>query len=253
MRYRIIDIEVGERMSNFIKTAIIIAGGEGSRLWPLTEGNPKAMVEVNKKPLIYYDIQWLKSYGIEHIVIGVAYHKEKIIDYIKENDNFGVKIDISEHTVNGGTAEAFNLAISRFVRDENFVGMNCDELTNMNLSNMIAQHEAEKPLLTMALAPFYCRFSVVQFGEGSSKISGFQYGKKLQSVPVSIGIYAFNKAILPHIPKTGSIENTTFASLASIGMATGYMLDDNENWISINTMKDIKEAEAEIGKWSLKG
>lgn len=232
-----------------IKTAVIIAGGEGSRLWPLTNDKPKAMVEVNGKPLLYWDIEWLKSYGIEHIVVGVAYHKEKIVEYLHQNDNFGLKIDISEHTVDGGTAEAFNLAITRFIRDENFVGMNCDELTNMDLSKLVAIHEAKKPLLTMALAPFYCRFSVVNF-DNDLRIHDFQYGKKLKSLPVSMGVYVFNKNIVSHIPKSGSIEDTTFVDLVKANQVLGSMLSDNEYWVSVNTIKDIKEAEAEIKKWN---
>ncbi len=232
---------------SLIKTAIIIAGGEGSRLWPLTVDKPKAMVNVFGKPLLYWDINWLKSHGIKHIVIGVAYHKEKIIEYLREKNNFDLDIDISEHTVEGGTAEAFNLAITRYVNDEDFVGMNCDELTNMNLSKLISFHEQKKPLITMALAPFYCRFSVVDLSE-DYKISNFQYGKKLKSLPVSMGVYIFNKTVIDEMPKNGSIEDLTFARLVNSGKIIGHMLEDNEYWISVNTAKDIKDAETELKK-----
>ena len=234
-----------------IKTAIIIAGGEGSRLWPLTADKPKAMAEVLGRPLLYWDINWLKSYNIKHIVVGVAYHKEKIIDYLHENNNFDLDIDISEHTVDGGTAEAFNLAISRYVNDKDFIGMNCDELTNMDLSKLVEFHEQKKPLITMALAPFYCRFSVVDFGT-DSKINNFQYGKKIKSLPVSMGVYVFSRKVIDEIPKKGSIEDLTFAKLVSSGKIIGHMLDDSEYWVSVNTVKDLKEAETEIKKLETK-
>ena len=231
-----------------IKTAIIIAGGEGSRLWPLTADKPKAMVDVLEKPLLYWGINWLKSYNVKHIVIGVAYHKEKIIEYLSENNNFDLDIDISEHTVEGGTAEAFNLAITRYVNDEDFVGMNCDELTNMNLSKLIKFHEQKKPLITMALAPFYCRFSIVNISR-NFKINDFKYGKKIKSLPVSMGVYVFNHAVIDEIPKKGSIEDMTFAKLVNSGKIIGHILEDNEYWISVNTVKDIKDAETELRKW----
>lgn len=231
-----------------IKTAIIIAGGQGLRLWPLTEDSPKAMINIDGKPLIYWDIQWLKSYGIDHVVVGVAYRKDKILKYLEENENFGIKIDISEHTVEGGTAEAFNFAIRRFVKDDNFVGMNCDELTSLNLSNLIDLHESRKPVVTMGLAPFYCRFSVVSF-DNDLTINDFQYGKKIQNLPISMGIYVFSKDITKYIPQKGSIEDTTFVSLVKSGRVIGRMLEDGEEWFSINTIKDVKEAETQIKIW----
>ena len=234
-----------------IRTAIIIAGGEGLRLLPLTNDKPKAMVEVKGKPLLYWDIQWLKSYGINHIVVGVAYRKDKIIKYLRENTNFGMKIDISEHTVEGGTAEAFNFAIKRFVPDENFVGMNCDELTNMSLSKLIELHESRRPLITMGLAPFHCRFSVVNFSD-DSKVKDFQYGKKIDSLPISMGVYIFNRNIINQIAEKGSIEDTTFAKLVKKDQVIGRMLSKEEEWISINTVKDIEEAEILLGSWDTK-
>ena len=148
----------------------------------------------------------------------------------------------------GGTAEAFNFAIRRFVKDDNFVGMNCDELTSLNLSNLIDLHESRKPVVTMGLAPFYCRFSVVSF-DNDLTINDFQYGKKIQNLPISMGIYVFSKDITKYIPQKGSIEDTTFVSLVKSGRVIGRMLEDGEEWFSINTIKDVKEAETQIKIW----
>ena len=224
-----------------IKTAVIIVGGEGSRLRPLTEDRPKTLVEVGGKPVLYRIIQWVKSYGINHIVLGVAYKKEKIYEYMKENDNFGLKVDFSEHTVEGGTAQAFKLAIDRFVNDDVFLAMNGDELTNMDISKMFEKHKLYNPYVTMALAPFDCRFSVVGIGD-DPKITGFEYGKKLQNIPVSIGVYIFSSEIRHLIPASGSIEDLVFTKLAKEGKMVSHMLADSDDWISINSIKDIEEA-----------
>jgi NDP-sugar pyrophosphorylase family protein len=231
-----------------IQTAVIIAGGEGARLKPLTNDRPKAMVEISGKPMLYWIIHWLKSNGIKHLVIGVAYKKEKIIDYLKENKNFGLEVDISEHTLEGGTAQGFKLAISRFVKDEDFLGMNGDEITNLNFANFVKVHESKKPLVTMALAPFHCRFSVVSVCKDGI-ISGFKYGYKLKDVPVSIGIYILNKKILDLIPDTGSIEDLVFAKLAPQKKMASYILSGNEGWISVNDIKNVKEAEEHLKSW----
>ena len=165
--------------SRMLETAVIIAGGEGSRLKPLSNNKPKAMVEINGRPMLYWLIRWLRFHGIRNLVVGVAYKKQKIFSYMAANANFGLNVRFSVHTLEGGTAQGFQLAISRFVTDENFIAMNCDEITNMNLANLARVHEQKKPLITMALAPFYCRFSVVETSRDGF-IRGFKYGHMLK-------------------------------------------------------------------------
>jgi NDP-sugar pyrophosphorylase family protein len=225
-----------------LETAVIIAGGEGSRLKPLSNNKPKAMVEINGRPMLFWTLRWLKFHGIKNVVIGVAYKKEKIFSYLKAKRHFGLNVHFSIHTLEGGTAEGFRLAISRFVTDENFVAMNCDEVTNMNLPNLVRAHGKKQPLVTMALAPFYCRFSVVETA-ANGFINGFKYGHKLPNVPVSIGIYVFNRKILDWIPKTGSIEHAVFTPLARKKKIAFYELEEHEQWISVNDVKNVREVQ----------
>lgn len=225
-----------------LETAVIIAGGEGSRLKPLSNNKPKAMVEINGRPMLFWTLRWLKFHGIKNVVIGVAYKKEKIISYMKANKNFGLNASFSAHTLEGGTAQGFGLAIKRFVQDENFVAMNCDEVTNMHLPNLAQVHQKKQPLVTMALAPFYCRFSVVDKAPNGF-IQGFKYGHKLPNVPVSIGIYAFNREILKLIPETGSIEHAVFTKLAQKRKIACYDLKEHEQWISVNDIKNVREVQ----------
>ena len=232
-----------------MKTAVIIAGGKSLRLMPLTSDKPRTLVEVMHKPILYWIIKWLKKYGVEHLVMAVAYKKEEIYKYMKDNDNFGLKVDFSEDP-GIGTSAAYKLAIAQYVDDEDFIAMNSDELTNMDLSKMIEKHVKNRPLVTMALAPLNCRVSVVKVGDGD-KIVGFEYGKKLPSVPVSIGIYVFNRKILDKMTGTGSLESTVFHRLAHDGGILAHMLTDGEEWYTINTVKDVEEAAVELKKWKL--
>lgn len=234
-------------MTNKINEAIIIAGGSGSRLMPLTKNKPKTLLEINNVPILLRIINWLKRNEIEHLVIGVAHKKEKIIKYIKDNDNFNLNIDISVHTLKGDTGEAFRLAISRYSKEENFLAMNSDELTNINLKGISDMHFKYKPIVTMALAPFNCKFSVVNLK--NKYVDNFEYGKKIPYLLVSTGIYIFNKEILQYIPKTGTIEENTFVKLYKMKKIVGYKFNKQEDWISVNTFKDIKDAEKIVDKW----
>ncbi|MEM7824408.1 MAG: sugar phosphate nucleotidyltransferase, partial [Candidatus Aenigmatarchaeota archaeon] len=111
-----------------VKTAVVLVGGAGLRMYPLTENKPKCMIEIAGKPILFWVLNWLKSNGIKNVVVGVAYKKEIVVNYLK-NNNFGLNIAISEHSVEGETGEGFRLAIERYVNDENFIAMNGDELT----------------------------------------------------------------------------------------------------------------------------
>jgi mannose-1-phosphate guanylyltransferase len=233
-------------------TAVMIAGGRGLRLSPLTDDRPKTLIPVAGRPILHYMANWLKSYGVSHLVIGVAHMKEKIYEYMKENDNFGMDVDFSEHTVEGGTAEGFKLAIKRFVKDEDFFAMNSDELTNMNLHDMEKTHLTYRPTLTLALAPLHVRLSIIDH-DSENRIKKFTYGKKMQDIKISNGIYAFNRGIIDYIPDKGSIENDAFVKLTGEEKARSHLLKEDEDWCTVNTAKDVEEAEEKLREWGVLG
>lgn len=227
-----------------IRTAVVIAGGRGERLKPLTDDRPKAMVPVGGQPLLHWVLCWLKSQGVQRLVLGVAYRGDVIVDYVRSGGSLGLDVRISEHTLEGGTAEGFRLAIERHVPtdEEDFLAMNCDEITNLSVEGLMAVHRRLRPVVTMALAPFFCRFSVVEH-RPDGRITGFKYGRQIPQAPVSIGVYLFNRAIRARLPASGSIENEVFTRLAAEGSLAGHMLADGEEWVSVNDMKNIREAE----------
>lgn len=233
-------------------TAVMIAGGRGLRLSPLTDDRPKTLIPVAGRPILYYIVNWLKSYGVSHLVIGVSHMKEKIYEYAKENDNFGMDVDFSEHTLEGGTAQGFKLAITRFVNEDDFFALNSDELTNMNLHDLEWAHKKYRPTLTLALAPLNVRLSIIDH-DNENRITKFTYGKKMPEIKISNGIYAFNHEIIDCIPDTGSIENDTFVKLSEEGKARAYTLKENEDWCTVNTAKDIDEAEEKLRQWGVIG
>ncbi len=105
------------------KTAVILSGGEGLRLRPITHDIPKGLVKVGGKPLLEWVIEWLQQNMVTDLVIGVAYLREKIIHYFGNGGKFGVDIRYSVHTVEGGTSEGFRLAISRYVDSPSFFAL----------------------------------------------------------------------------------------------------------------------------------
>jgi mannose-1-phosphate guanylyltransferase len=226
-----------------IRTAVILVGGSGLRLRPLTDDRPKCMISLRGKPLLYWTITWLRDYGFEHIVLGVAYRKEAVINYIKEN-NFRIKIDFSEHTEEGETGEGFNLAIKRHVTDENFLAMNGDELTNMNLERFVDFHFAQKGIATIAASPMRSPFAILKL-EGNNIIE-FKEKPLLEDQLINSGIYIFNHVICDYLPTTGAIERTAFPALAEKRLLKAYRLGKEEKWLTINSVKELSIAEKEF-------
>ena len=212
---------------------------------PFTDDMPKCMIPLQGKPLVHWTISWLKGYGFKHIVLGVAYSKEIVINYLKENPQ-GLKIDISEHTVEGETGEGFRLAISRFVKDEDFLAMNGDEITSLDLERLEAMHLKNEPIATIAAAPLRLPFGVLSL-EGDD-IVRFKEKTLMENMSISIGVYMFNRKILNYIPETGSIERIVFPTLAQKRLLKACRLKPDEVWLTINSVKDLSVAETEFTK-----
>ena len=229
-----------------VRTAVVLAGGAGLRLRPLTNDKPKAMVEVLGKPLLQWVVEWLRDNDIKHLVMGVAYKKEAILDYFGDGSKFGLQIDYSVHSVDGETGEGFRLAIERYVKDDVFVAMNGDELTNFDLSQMVQFHLSQKPIATIAVSPLRSPYGVVDLSLNDD-VLGFVEKPVIDSVLVNSGIYIFDKEILAYLPEKGSLERVTLPQLARSRLLKAYHL--NGLWLTVNSMKDLEAAESELSKF----
>jgi len=230
-------------MDGKINTAVMLVGGEALRLRPFTNNTPKALIEICGKPILDWALNWLKKYDIQNVVLGVAYKKEKIIEYVKKKD-FGLNVTFSEHTVEGGTGEGFRLAVQRYVNASNFIAMNGDELTNLNLKKLMEFHLETKPVATIAISPLKSPYGIVDLYDDS--IIGFREKPILNDKFVSTGIYVFHHKIKQYLPEKGSIESITFPILAQKGLIKAYKLRTDERWFTVNTVKDLNGAQEEL-------
>ncbi|RLZ11412.1 nucleotidyltransferase family protein [Faecalibacter macacae] len=131
--------------------AMLFAAGLGTRLKPFTENHPKALAPVNGKPLLQRNIEYLKSFGITEIVVNVFHFADQIIDFLNENDNFGITIHISDERpevleTGGGLVNA------KHFFDEDFLVMNVDILTDLNITDFIKAHQENNALVTLAVS-----------------------------------------------------------------------------------------------------
>lgn len=227
-----------------IETAIVLAGGKGLRLRPLTDDCPKPMIKLLGKPILEWILEWLRHYGIKMVVLGVAYKKEVVMQYFGDGSNFGLSIVYSTHSAEAETGDGFNLAIERYIKDgETFLAMNGDEIAELNLHELVEFHFKNNTLATVVTSPLRSPYGVVDVDK-ENNVTSFVEKPTIESILVSTGTYIFNKGILPYISRKGSIERQTFPLLAKIGQLKAYKL--KKEWITINTLKDLKVAEKKI-------
>lgn len=134
--------------------AMIFAAGLGTRLKPITETIPKALVEVNGITLLERNINYLAGFGFNEIIVNIHHHPKKVIDFISSFNNKAIKIHVSDETdclldTGGGLKKA-----APFFKNETapIALLNVDILSNLNLLNMLDFHNKHKPLATLAVA-----------------------------------------------------------------------------------------------------
>ncbi len=223
--------------------AVILSGGAGVRLRPLTNDIPKGLVKVAGKPLLQWVVEWLKQSGVSELVIGVAYLREKIMRYFGDGRRFGVKIRYSIHTVKGGTGEGFRLAITRHVDQDSFFALNGDQVTNLSLTSMFRVHGASRALATVGVVHPRLPFGLV-LTDSEGYCQGFVEKPMMDNILCSSGIYVFQKEIVRYLPRTGDVEKTTFPRLASKGQLKAYI--HKGSFVTVNSMRELEEADQEL-------
>lgn len=226
-------------MSTRIDTAVVLAGGPGNRLRPITNSIPKGMVKICGKPLLEWIVEWLTESGIRNIVFGVAYLRNKIIEYFGDGVKFGANIKYSVHTVEGGTCEGFRLAVMRHVNRENFFAMNGDQITDLPIAKMASFHLKHGSIATIAVNNPRCPFGHIEMSDEHEVINFIE--KPSCPTFCNTGNYVFNKKILDYLPSKGDIERSTFPALAREHNLIGYRY--NGFFVTINTYRDLIEAE----------
>src|SRR3989344_4049502 len=176
-----------------LKTAVILAGGKGTRLEEKTEDTPKPLIPVAGKPLLERVISWLKKNGVENVVLGVAYKKDKIKEYFGDGSKFGVKITYVDHDENGGTEDAFKTDIEKSgITDEDFYAMNGDQITDLQLEGLTNSHISSEAIVSVVCVKLKTNFGVIKT-DHKGWITEFQEKHEIPNVLINSGIYVFNK------------------------------------------------------------
>jgi len=206
---------------------IILSGGWGTRLRPLTCTIPKTLIPVVNKPVIERQMLLLKTAGVKEIVLAVSVMGDALKFYFKDGEKLGLKIHYTDEKNPMGTAGAIKLA-EDILLDDNFFMLNGDVILNFNFKEMLEFHEHSKCVGTIAskIVEDPSRYGVLIVEEESKKILKFQEKEEFSALngkqtvmPVNAGVYILEPDVFSYIKphRKVSIEREIFPELANNG------------------------------------
>ena len=220
--------------------AIILAGGRGKRLRPITDYVPKSLVPLNNIPIIEWQIKYLKKYGVKEIIICTGYKAEMIESFLAMKNNLGVKIKFSIEKTPLGTGGAIKQA-GLSIKDKSFFVLNGDTITDINLNQLAKKQNS------IASIELKTKFGTIETKD--DKVTKFNEKKEIANLWMNAGIYHLQKEVLKDLPNKGDIEKTVFPDYAKKGKLITVKFK-NILWYSIDSFKDIEECSSELDKIS---
>lgn len=243
--YRVLGIQ---EINDLIKPSskpnmvVLMVGGLGSRLRPLTEETPKPMLKVGNKPILQTIVEKFAEYGFNEIVLCVNYKSHIIQDYFGDGSAFGVNITYIFEEERMGTAGALSLLTT--LPNEPFFVMNGDLLTNINFDHLCNYHLTQNAMATMCVREydFQVPYGVVNM-EGNTILSIQE--KPVHKFFVSAGIYMLNPDVIRYIPKNQFYDMPSLfeALIQQDQKAVSFPI--REYWLDIGQMEEYERANQE--------
>ncbi len=230
--------------TNIPSKAVLLVGGRGTRLKPLTDTIPKALLKVHDKTIIEHLFDLLRKYGIRDVVLCTGYLKDKIKDYFGDGSKIGVNITYVEENSPLGTAGPLRLA-RKYLKDS-FIVSNGDELKNINIPRMFRLHKRKNALATIALTTVDdpSHYGVARL-DGSRIVEFVEKPVKAPSNLINAGFYILEPEVIDMIPDGFSmLEKDVFPKLAQLGRLRGFPFAGQ--WFDIGNIERYKIAQK---KW----
>ena len=231
--------------TNIPSKAVLLVGGRGTRLKPLTDKAPKALLEVQGKTITEHLFDLLKKHGVRDVILCVGYLRDKVKDYFGDGSKFGMNISYVEEEEPLGTAGPLRLA-KKYLKDS-FIVSNGDELKSINIPRMFRLHKRKDALATIALTTVDdpAHYGVARL-DGSRIIEFVEKPSHPPSNLINAGFYILEPEVIDMIPDGFSmLEKDVFPKLAQLGRLRGFPFAGQ--WFDIGNIERYKIAEK---KWS---
>ena len=243
----IFELEETLKGKEYSNRVVLMVGGLGTRLRPLTETIPKPMLKVGNKPILQTIIEQFRNYGFKNFIFCVNYKNEIIKEYFNDGSKFGVNIEYILEEKRMGTAGALSLIDKKRLNEPFFV-MNGDILTNVNFENMLNFHIDNKAVATMGVREYSYTvpFGVVELEENNIKNIK---EKPTHTYFVSAGMYILNPQSLIYIPNNEYYDMPDlFKALIKEDKKT-ISFPITEYWLDIGRIEEYKKANEEYERF----
>ena len=230
--------------------ALILAGGRGERLRPLTDNAPKPMVPICAKPILWHQVQWLKRGGITDIIFLAGYKWEVIRDFFGDGSGHGFHAHYSVEETPLGRGGAIRKGMAMVPEHEACtVVTNGDIITAESLDVIVDTYRGKREAnaahqATVMAVPFLSPYGLVDMDE-QDNVEGFREKAELPYW-INGGIYVFSREIEALLPELGDHEDSTFPDLAAQGNLSA--IRSRAFWRSVDSFKDLREAEDYLKK-----
>ena len=223
--------------------ALVLAGGKGERLRPLTEDRPKPMILLAGKPILEYHLTWLRDNGVTHALLLCGYRADVIQDYFGDGRRWGLTIEYSLEEQPLGRGGAFKLAFAQVPPSEELlIGTNGDVLCNQPLAPILRAHRASEAVATVMLTRLVSPYGIVRVAR-DGRILRFEEKPRLPHW-INAGLYVLSRPFFDLLPDVGDHEDIAFPLLAERGQLWAYR--SRAYWRSIDTAKDLTEATRDL-------
>jgi len=224
--------------------AVLLVGGAGTRLRPLTYVVPKCLLPVGGKHLLERTLRYLESYGFKEFILCVSYLKKQIIDAFGDGRALGLRIEYAQSETPLGTAGQLKTAAP--LLNDTFVAMNGDIVTNLDVGRLIETHRNTGGVATIALKEFGVKipFGHVEVGD-SGRVKAF-VEKPMLNFMANAGVYVMEARIMDVIPqgKVCSLETEVFPQLIAKGEKIGSYYEA-AYWADVGSMADFERVNDE--------
>ncbi len=232
-------------ITNRPNEVILMAGGLGTRLRPLTENTPKPLLKVGNQPILETIIVNFAKYGFKNITISVNYKSEMIIDYFGDGSKFGVNISYIHEDDRLGTAGALSLLKTK--PSKPFFVMNADLLTSVNFEHLLNYHCMENSNATMCVREydFQVPYGVIEV-ENQNITSIVE--KPTHKFFVNAGIYVLSPKVLENIPHNTFYDMPTLFDILIQQQQKVLSFPIHEYWLDIGRLSDFEQAQSQYAE-----
>ncbi len=245
--------------------AMILAAGLGTRLRPLTDDRPKALVEIGGRTLLEITLSRLRIFGVREVIVNVHHFADMVVDYLKKNDHFGMRIEISREEVLLDTGGGLKKAAWFFLEDpsqlaEPFLLHNVDVVSAIDLQRMVEFHQEQRALATLAVqnreTSRYLLFDKQlqlcgRRAEDAQNANSVPSSQPLDALAFA-GIHVISPRLLTMMTEEGTFSIiTSYLRLAALGEKIVAFRADNYYWRDLGKAENVAQAAQDLKRQGL--